>query len=51
LKFALFVAVLNAAFKGVLCLMRRFCKNDKINAGVAGAVSGLAIVIDDAERR
>lgn len=51
LKFALFLSFMNAIYKGVLCLMRRFSKDDRINASVAGALSALSILLDNADRR
>lgn len=50
-RFALFVALLNSVYKAVLCLLRRFCKSDKINAFVAGFIAGLTMIIDNKERR
>lgn len=38
-------------YKGVLCLMRRLCPDDKINAGIAGFLSAFAILLDDKKRR
>ena len=51
LKFALFVSLLNSLYKGVLCLMRRFSKNEKLNAAVAGASSALSLFVDAKDRR
>jgi hypothetical protein len=42
---------MTAVYKFVLCLMRRFVKSDKINALVAGFLSGLASRLDDKDRR
>lgn len=51
LKFALFVSLLNSLYKGVLCLMRRLCQNERINAAVAGAFSALSLLVDAKDRR
>ena len=51
LKFALFISLLNALYKGVLCLMRRFSANDKVNSAVAGAVSSVSLLVDSKDRR
>ena len=51
LKFALFISLLNSLYKSVLCIMRRFCQNDKINAAVAGAISSLSLLADAKDRR
>jgi hypothetical protein len=50
-RFALFVALMNCVYKGALCLMRRFSKNEKRNAFVAGFLAGLAIIVDHKDRR
>lgn len=46
LKFAIFVSLLNSLYKAALCIMRRFCKNERINAAVAGGVSALSLLVD-----
>lgn len=51
IRFALFVACMNSIYKSVLCLLRRFSDNDKINGFIAGFLCGLAIIIDEKERR
>lgn len=40
LMFALFLALINCTYKYILCTMRRFVKNDKINALIAGFLAG-----------
>lgn len=50
-RFALFAALLNALYKGFLCIMRRYCKDDKKNAFIAGFISALSMLIDDKDRR
>lgn len=50
-KFALFISCLNALYKGILCLLRRFSKNDRLNSAVAGALSAFSMLIDNKERR
>ena len=51
LKFALFVSLLNSLYKGVLCLMRRFSSNERLNAAVAGGLSALSLFVDSKDRR
>lgn len=51
LKFALFISLLNSLYKLVLCIMRRFSKNDRVNAAVAGASSALSLFVDSKDRR
>jgi hypothetical protein len=51
IRFALFVACMNSIYKGVLCFLRRFSKDDKKNAFVAGFMCGLSIIIDEKDRR
>jgi len=51
LKFSLFISTMNALYKGVLCLLRRYIQDDRINAAIAGGVSGLAMLIDTKDRR
>ena len=46
-----FAAFLNALYKAILCIMRRFCKDDKKNAFIAGFLSALSLAIDEKERR
>ena len=50
-RFAAFMALMNFAYKFVLCIMRRFQINDKINAPVAGFVAGLMSYVDAKKRR
>jgi len=50
-RFALFASLLCAIYKAVLCIMRRFSGDDKINATVAGVLSALSILIDNKNRR
>ena len=40
-----------ASYKAILCLMRRLCKDDRINALVAGVLSSLSILLDSQSRR
>lgn len=51
MKFALFASLLNSMYKSVLCLMRRFSDNEKLNAAVAGATSALSLLVDAKDRR
>ena len=50
-QFGIFSALMNIVYKLVLCLLRRHCKNDRINAPIAGFFSGLATVIEQKRRR
>mmetsp|Transcript_31491 Transcript_31491/g.39151 ORF Transcript_31491/g.39151 Transcript_31491/m.39151 type:complete len:133 (-) Transcript_31491:250-648(-) len=51
-RFGLFLMFINAAYKMILCLMRRnVTTNDKVNAPVAGFVSALAMMMDVGHRR
>jgi hypothetical protein len=43
--------MMTAIYKGILCFLRRFCKNEKVNAAIAGFMSAIAIIIDPHERR
>ena len=51
LFFSLFASFLCGIYKGVLCAMRRFSKDDGLNAIVAGGLSALALLFDDKKRR
>lgn len=52
LRFATFFGLMIGSFKAVLCGMRRYRKQDDgWNSAVAGAVSGLALLIDERQRR
>uniref|UniRef100_A0A7S3CN05 Uncharacterized protein n=1 Tax=Strombidium rassoulzadegani TaxID=1082188 RepID=A0A7S3CN05_9SPIT len=41
MRFALFLSLLNALYKLFLCVLRRFFKNDRVNAAVSGFLAGL----------
>ena len=41
----------NSLYKLTLCLLRRICKNDRINAPIAGFISALSIAFDAKKRR
>ena len=49
--FALFLALMNSSYKLVLCFLRRFIKNDKIIAPIAGFIAGLCSILDQKKRR
>ncbi len=51
LKFSLFISLLNSLYKGILCTMRRFTKNERLNAAVAGGLSSLSLLVDSKDRR
>lgn len=51
IRFALFLALMNAVYKLFLCILRRIIKNDKICAPVAGFVAGLTCRLDAKQRR
>lgn len=50
-KFATFLALMNASYKLVLCLLRRKIKNDKINSVIAAVLSAQWIVLEPKKRR
>lgn len=49
--FALFASFLCGIYKSVLCIMRRICKDDRINASIAGAFSAVSILLDAKKQR
>ena len=52
MRFALFVAAMNASYKAVLCFLRRVIgSSDRINAPIAGFIAGLCCAIDGNKRR
>ena len=51
LKFSLFISLLNSLYKGILCTMHRFTKNERLNAAVAGGLSSLSLLVDSKDRR
>eukprot|EP00164_Ancoracysta_twista_P006128 GFYU01008472.1.p1 GENE.GFYU01008472.1~~GFYU01008472.1.p1 ORF type:complete len:456 (+),score=127.67 GFYU01008472.1:152-1519(+) len=52
INFALFMGLMNGGYRGAVCLLRHYRKtDDEINTLVAGAVSGLAILVDSEDRR
>ena len=51
LIFALFLALINSTYKFILCLLRRFCANDKINSLIAGLIAGLWSILENSKRR
>ena len=50
-RFALFLAMMNATYKFFLCIFRRIFKNDKLAAPIAGFLAGFASAIDLKSRR
>ena len=50
-QLALFLALLKFLYKGSICTMRRFCKDEKINSVVAAALSSVSVLADDPKRR
>ena len=50
-KFALFASFLSGVYKAILCIMRRLCNDDRINASIAGFLSAFSILLDDKNRR
>lgn len=46
IRWAFFIALTNAVYKFVLCLMRRLNKSEKLASLVAGFVAGLCCRID-----
>ena len=52
LRFSAFAGLMNFLYKSSLCAMRHFRKKeDGINYIVAGAVSGLSIIVEDKDRK
>ncbi len=51
LRFAFFLALMNATYKFFLCILRRIVKNDKICAPIAGFIAGLTCRLDLKSRR
>ena len=51
IRFGLFLSMMTALYKGVLCSMRRYSSDDKKNSAIAGFLSAFAILIDPKERR
>ena len=51
LRFAFFLALMNATYKLFLCILRRIVKNDKICAPIAGFIAGLTCRLDLKSRR
>eukprot|EP00455_Lapot_gusevi_P043686 TRINITY_DN5345_c0_g1_i12.p1 TRINITY_DN5345_c0_g1~~TRINITY_DN5345_c0_g1_i12.p1 ORF type:complete len:394 (-),score=47.22 TRINITY_DN5345_c0_g1_i12:143-1324(-) len=51
-RFGCFIGVMNFAFKSMLLAMRKLRqKDDAVNYAIAGAVSGLSILLDTPDRR
>lgn len=51
IRFALFVALMNAVYKFFLCALRRVLKCDKKAAPIAGFIAGLCLGFDQKSRR
>ena len=51
MRFSLFLACFNAAYKALICLFRRISKNERLNAAIAGFMAGLTIIMDSKDRR
>ena len=51
LNFGLFMSAMCASYKAILCIMRRICTDDRINASIAGVLSALSILLDSKSRR
>ncbi|KAI9260712.1 hypothetical protein BDA99DRAFT_547406 [Phascolomyces articulosus] len=49
--FALFLSTFLSSYKGILCLMRRYSKSDRLNSFVAGSIAGASLLIDRDKRR
>ncbi|KAI8149299.1 hypothetical protein BJV82DRAFT_118572 [Fennellomyces sp. T-0311] len=49
--FALFLSTFLSSYKGILCLLRRYSRSDRLNAFIAGSVAGAALMIDKDHRR
>jgi len=50
-RFALFLALMNATYKMVLCILRRYFESDKKSAPIAGFIAGLWSILDVKKRR
>ena len=50
-RFALFLALMNATYKMMLCILRRFQNNDRHSAPIAGFIAGLWSILDVKKRR
>ena len=51
IRWAFFIALTNAVYKLVLCLMRRMIKSEKYASIIAGFLAGLCCGIDSKSRR
>lgn len=51
MMFTLFLACMNSSYKFILCFLRRFIKNDKVIAPIAGFIAGLFSILDQQKRR
>ena len=51
MMFTLFMALMNSSYKLILCFLRRFIKNDKVIAPIAGFIAGLFSILDQQKRR
>ncbi|KAI7857821.1 hypothetical protein BDC45DRAFT_477506 [Circinella umbellata] len=49
--FALFLSTFLSSYKGILCLLRRYSRSDRLNAFVAGSIAGASLLIDRDKRR
>jgi hypothetical protein len=49
--FTLFLALMNSAYKLILCTLRRYIKSDKVIAPIAGFIAGLFSILDQQKRR
>lgn len=50
-RFALFFSLMNSVYKMILCLLRRLCANDRVNALIAGFCAGLVSSLEKKNRR
>ena len=50
-RFALFLALMNATYKMMLCILRRYYNNDRKSAPIAGFIAGLWSILDVKKRR
>lgn len=51
LRFALFFVAMNVVYKLVLCICRRYFKDDKVGSALGGFLAGLCCYIDVKKRR
>ena len=51
IRLGAFLGIWNSSYKIILCLCRRYFKDDKISSVIAGSISALALSVEESERR